>query len=184
MPWARHIYDAFLAGAWTMQFTDDTLFWFSKPAVHVEEIPTGRRLHSAETAALESDVERLYFWHGVLVPAFVIVRPDWITVAHIQQEENAEVRRVMTERYGYERYLADTGAVREQADDYGELFRITRPNDTDLVMVRVVNSTPEPDGTYRRYSLRVPPTMTTAREAVAWTFGIQRAEDYQPAMQT
>jgi Domain of unknown function (DUF6745) len=167
-----------------MHFTDDTLFWYAKPALHIEEIPGGRRLHSAETAAVESDIERLYFWHGVLVPAFVIVRPDWITVAHIQQEENAEVRRVMLERYGHERYMIDVGAIREQADDYGELFRVARPNDTDLVMVRVLNSTPEPDGSQKRYMLRVPPHVTSAREAVAWTFGVERAEDYAPAVET
>jgi len=182
--WAKPIYDAFLAGCWTIQFTDDALLWCAKPAVHVEEIPTGRRLHSAETAAVESDIERLYFWHGVLVPAFVVVRPDLITLDHIRQEENAEVRRVMTERYGYERYLTDVGAQREQADDYGELFRIQREGDTDLVMVRVVNSTPEPDGSFKPYMLRVPPHVTSAREAVAWTWGIERAEQYAPAIQT
>lgn len=39
-------------------------------------------------------VENLYFWHGVLVPAFVVVKPEWITVQHIETESNAEVRRV------------------------------------------------------------------------------------------
>ena len=77
------VLDAFLAGAWMLHFTDDTLYWVAKPAVHVETIPGGRRLHSDKTAALESAVERLYFWHGVLVPAFVVVRPDWITLDHI-----------------------------------------------------------------------------------------------------
>ncbi len=37
-------------------------------------------------------------------------------------------------------------------------------------MVKVVNSTPEPDGSFKDYFLRVPPTCQTALEAVAWTF--------------
>lgn len=50
-------------------------------------------------------------------------------------------------------------------------------------MVKVVNSTPEPDGSYKDYFLRVPPTITTAHEAVAWTFG-KTAETYAPAIET
>jgi hypothetical protein len=48
----------------------------------------------------------------------------------------------------------------------------------------VVNSTPEQDGTYRRYLLRVPPTTRTAREAVAWTFGFDNAREYMVATQS
>jgi len=181
--WSRPVLDAFLAGAWMLHFTDDTLYWVAKPAVHVETIPTGRRLHSSTTAALESAVERLYFWHGVLVPAFVVVRPDLITTQHIAKEENAEVRRVMMERYGYERYLSDIGAVREQADDFGELFRVARPGDSDLVMVRVQNSTAEPDGTFKRYMFRVKPDVTSAHEGVASSWGLTKKQ-YAPAVET
>ena len=39
-------------------------------------------------------------------------------------------------------------------------------------MVRVKNSTPEPDGTFKTYRLRVPPWITTTRQAIAWTFGM------------
>jgi hypothetical protein len=42
---------------------------------------------------------------------------------------------------------------------------------------------PEPDGTRATYLLRVPPTMRTAQQAVAWTYGMA-AEDYHPAVQT
>ena len=51
-------------------------------------------------------------------------------------------------------------------------------DDEPLRVVEVVNSTPEPDGTYRRYLLRVPPTTRTAREAVAWTFGFDDPQQY------
>lgn len=50
-------------------------------------------------------------------------------------------------------------------------------------MVEVVNATPEPDGTRRTYWLRVPPQTRTAKEGVAWTFGLDPA-DYQPLTQT
>jgi hypothetical protein len=46
-------------------------------------------------------------------------------------------------------------------------------------MVEVVNATPEPDGTRRVYWLRVPPGTRTAREGVAWTFGLSE-DRYRP----
>ncbi len=50
-------------------------------------------------------------------------------------------------------------------------------------MVKVVNSAPEPDGTFKDYFLRVPPTMQTARQAVAWTFG-KESHEYAPVLET
>ncbi len=50
-------------------------------------------------------------------------------------------------------------------------------------MVKVVNSTPEPDGTRRSYYLRVPPDTRTAKAGIAWTFGLDESE-YQPLVQT
>jgi hypothetical protein len=48
--------------------------------------------------------------------------------------------------------------------------------------VEVVNSTAEPDGTFKTYFLSVPPTVSTAREAVAWTFGLSEKE-YEPEIE-
>jgi hypothetical protein len=70
-----------------------------------------------------------------------------------------------------------------QRDEAGVLWRIELEGDEPLVMVEVVNSTPEPDGTHRTYWLRVPPRTRTAREGVAWTFGLEEA-DYVPERET
>jgi hypothetical protein len=69
------------------------------------------------------------------------------------------------------------------SDEYGVLWRVTMPGDEPLVMVEVVNATPEPDGSRRTYFLRVPPRMRSAHEAVAWTFGLT-PEEYAPLAQT
>lgn len=195
--WTAPLFEAFVAGAWFLYWTEDTLYWVAKPIVHKDPAPGVRRLHNENRAALESDVENLYFWHGVLVPAFVILRPDWITVKHIEIEGNAEVRRVMIERYGQARYLLDSGAKELHRDEWGILYQKEIPDDESLVMVKVVNSTPEPDGSFRDYFLRVDPFLRplmvdgifgepqeiTARNAVASTFG-KRGEEYELAVQT
>jgi len=184
LAWSEPVFEAFKAGCWQLYWTDEVLYWFAKPTVHVEQMPGGgRRMHNDKYAALESDIENLYFWHGVMVPAFVVVRPDWITVKHIETEENAEVRRIMIERYGMARYLVDSGAKEIHHDDFGTLYSKEIPGDEPLVMVKVVNSTAEPDGSFKDYFLRVPPTVTRAREAVAWTFDVPE-EQYEPVLQT
>ncbi|MGW8363907.1 DUF6745 domain-containing protein [Streptomyces wedmorensis] len=125
----------------------------------------------------------LHVWRGMPVPAaFLAGLPD-LTPERIRGEDNAELRRVMLEHYGYDRYLADSGARPGHRDETGVLWRIESDDDEDVVMVEVVNSTPEPDGTHRTYWLRVPPGTRTAREGVAWTFGL-RPEAYAPLVQT
>lgn len=133
-----------------------------------------RRLHNPVGPAVRfSDGYSLYAVHGVMLPAWIIEQPDMITPSKISDERNVEIKRVMIEKYGQERYLVDSGATLLHADGYGELYSTVVQGDEPLVMVKVVNSTPEPDGSYRDYFVRVPPGMTTAEQAVAWLGGFE-----------
>ena len=62
---------------------------------------------------------------------------------------------------------------KRQQDDYGILWRNDKPQDfgleDPLQYVEVVNGTPEPDGTYKRYFLGADASIKTARAAVAAT---------------
>ncbi|MGW5232735.1 DUF6745 domain-containing protein [Streptomyces nodosus] len=142
------------------------------------------RLDRADGPALAfPDGFALHAWRGMPVPAAFLDELAAPTPRRIREEENAELRRVMLEHYGYERYLDESGAQPVQRDKAGVLWRIELEGDEPLVMVEVVNSTPEPDGTHRTYWLRVPPRTRTAREGVAWTFGLDEA-DYTPEKET
>ncbi|MFJ9646201.1 DUF6745 domain-containing protein [Streptomyces sp. NPDC101206] len=142
------------------------------------------RLDRADGPALAfPDGFALHAWRGMPVPAGFLAELDALTPERIRAEENAELRRVMLEHYGYDRYLDESGAEPVHRDGAGVLWRIPLPDDEDVVMVEVVNSTPEPDGTHRTYWLRVPPDTRTARQGVAWTFGIA-AEAYEPLRET
>ena len=131
--------------------------------------------------------------HGVQVPADVIEHPESVTVARIDDERNAEVRRVLLERFGQARYIEESGTKKVHEDECGQLYRRELVDDEPLTMIRVVNSTPEPtpvegceirNGKHHKvYWLRVPPDTKTAREGVAWTFGL-KPEQYQLLAQT
>ncbi|TMR13061.1 hypothetical protein ETD86_31350 [Nonomuraea turkmeniaca] len=142
------------------------------------------RLHRADGPAMAySDGFALHAWHGMPVPAEFGASMRDITPERIREEDNAELRRVMLEHFGYDRYLAESGARPVQRDETGVLWCIDLPGDESITMVEVVNSTPEPDGTRRTYFLRVPPWVQRARQGVAWTFGIAE-EDYRPERET
>ena len=108
-----------------------------------------------------------------------------------------EIRLVMIERLGLEKYLLESGAEELDKSVWGTLYKKNLPNDEPIVTVHVLNSTPEPDGSIKRYMLRVQPELRpmlpdgslgepqkmTARNAVASTFG-KRGDEYNPVIQS
>jgi hypothetical protein len=138
--------------------------------------------------------EDVYFWQGVQMTESAGRNPAKVTAQRALGWDNAERRRVALERLGWERALEQLRGELVQQDDYGRLWRIepssprtpwgipTLPE--PIVLVEVANATQEPDGSRRRYHLRVPPTIRTAREAVAWTFGFENEHDYMLAAES
>jgi hypothetical protein len=153
------------------------------------------RLHNADGAAVRylgigADV---FFIHGVRVTKKIIDRD--FTADDIEKESNAEVRRVMIEIYGQANFLIESCAVKIHEDDFGVLYRKDLRNDEPLMMVKVVNSTIESDGTFKDYFIRVDPNayggIKTAHAAVASTWRnkdgsmlFNKPEDYNCDIQT
>ncbi len=136
------------------------------------------RLHGEDVPAVEyADGFKVWAWHGNLVGERIIKRKfSW---EEIQKQNNIEIRRSMIDIYGTENFLVDAKAKEIHADGYGTLYWLEQQFDEPLAMVKVINSTPEPDGTYKDYFIRVPPHMATAEQAVAWTFEMSD-ELYRP----
>jgi hypothetical protein len=139
---------------------------------------TSGRLHDASGPALRfADGWSVWAWKGVEVPSWVIEQPEQITLASIDLESNVQVRRCMIEIMTPQRYVRLGGAVRVAEDETGILWRKAWLASDTWSAVEVTNATPEPDGTHRRFFLQVPANTRTAREAVAWTYGL-RADKY------
>ncbi len=137
--------------------------------------------HESEMAMSFWDGYGFYSWHGVRVSEKVIKKQ--FTASDINLEENAEVRRAMIEIMGAEEYLKQSNAIKIDSSEMGTLYSSPVKDDEPIVMVELDNSTPEPDGSIKKYWLRVPPTIKRAREAVAWTFGMSEKE-YAPEVET
>lgn len=177
--WAP-LLEAYRAGLWLYWVLHEEVVAVARPALRTVDAS----LHASDGPAVAwSGGTRYYFWRGVQVTERLIVDPDCLTARQVLEEQNRELQRVMLERFGYDRFILELGAVPVQTDEFGALYRIPGDFREPVVLVHVTNSTPEPDGTRKRYFLRVPPNVTTAREAVAWTFGFQ-AEECRPTLET
>jgi len=165
--------------------------------VRIERDEQGR-LHSLTGKAIEwPDGWGFYRIHGVNVPGEIVEHPERITVSSIDAEANDEVRRIMVDRYGGERFLRDSGATKIQQDRYGTLYVREFTRGQPAVFVHLINSTPEADGTRREFWRRVHPELRplldngqlgepqamTAHNAVASTYGM-RGEEYAPLVET
>ncbi len=182
---------------WPYRLVDDSgttaTFVFAAERHSVLKHNQEDRLHCEDGPAMffAGDGSGVWAINGVFLPRYIVEEPETITVKQIQKEENAEVRRVMLERFGPDRYIQEAGAQEIGRDDFGILYRIEIPDDEPLVMVKVINSTAEPrpdkDGNmvFKDYWLRVPDTFTVPQEAIAWTFEKENTpEGYNPVLET
>jgi len=110
--------------------------------------------------------------HGVRVSEKIVIEPEKQTIGEIEGEQNTEIKRIRIERYGWEKYLNQSGAkIVDQ-----------RINERDLQTERLFQSK---DGivrficidpsTGRRYSLGVPREIKTCEQAQNWmSHGLDR----------
>ena len=112
-------------------------------------------------------------WHGFLWPLR-------IGLGRVINEKNQEIKRLLMARYGEGRYIRETGAVEHHKDETGTLYRF---QGTDYAIVKVTNASPEPNGIYKDYYLTVPSHISSAKEAVAWTWDVP-PHQYKPEVQT
>lgn len=146
---------------------DDVAVITDRPTVlHVDE---QGNLHCEDGPAISyADKFKLHFWHGVAVAEYIIERPEEIDTAKINAERNAEVVRVMIDRYGAGRYLEEMDAKPiGETFNGSQLFEMELHDGTRIARVRAINSTPEPDGTSKIYWLKVPTGLSCAQEALA-----------------
>ena len=161
--------DAFAAGLFRYFVTPEHVICLGRPALWI----TGGRLHREDGPAVQwPHGDAYWFWKGIEVPAWVVEEPETITVPAIRREWNRRIRHAMIDRYGVQRFLHDAKGRVIDAGQHGKLWIAQVPDSVPYTALEVENGTAEPDGTRRHYFLTVPPEMTSAHAAVAWTYGL------------
>lgn len=134
--------------------------------------------------ALHDGVARAQLrWRGVPIDRRAAFHPETLTVGEVLGQRNAERRRVLIERYGFARLLKDARAeVLDTDRDAGgprQLLVLPLENDEHLVALSCFCPS-----TGRQYTIRVPPTTRSCRQAAAWIAGFDNPADYQPLVET
>lgn len=184
-------YAKLIASTGPMLLFDDIAIMCDRPKViRMEE----GQLHAEGKAAIEwRDDTGIYAWRGQVVEQRYVC--DEPTVAWIDKEDNAELRRVLLERMGTEAFITKAEAeVIEDDPRWGRLLRRKMGANAEEDVWAVLVTCPT---TGRRYALGVHPEIrpllgdgtygdpqpATARNAVAASFGL-RGEEYDPGLET
>ena len=135
---------------------------------------SANELHAeGEPAIAFADGYSLYFHHGVKLPEqYGKVHPDLWQAEWLLSEENAELRRVLIERIGYDRICQQLQAV--ELDGWQE-YTLLKIDNADVEPIYLLKMTCPSTGFI--HALRVPPDLESAREAIRWVnWGINPEE--------
>jgi len=168
-------------------------WWPFEGACIITERPTvlhrdeAGRLHCDSGPALAyPDNWAIHAWHGRRIPAWLIEDKARLTPDTIEAEGNTELRCVMLEIFGFDKYIEARGAQLIAEDEClglpRQLFEINLAGEP-VRLLRVVNGTVEPDGRRRQFHLGVPMECNTPHEAVSWSYG-RPAQLYTEALRT
>ena len=123
---------------------------------------------------------RCYYYEGVFIPDFFWTNPERLTVSTVLAYGNAEIVAVGIKLMLEHSPNKEKDLEFVARDDWGALYQVEGQD--KYMVLKVVNATPEPDGTFKDYYLLVPPH-ETPKAAVAWTFR-KEEDEYAPALQT
>lgn len=148
----------------------------------VIEDEDGRRNYTFKTfflkPRLEPCIERTMIETLNEYLLFKKLKDKTLRAKEIMNCRNAEIRRSLLASFGYEKFLAEIKGFTIHSDGDSRLVKIEWRDEEPIKLVKVKDSS-----TNRFYVLRVPPTVKTCREAIAWTFGL-REEEYKPKKET
>jgi hypothetical protein len=119
------------------------------------------RLHCTDGPAVAwSDGFALWSIEGVPVDEQIVLHPETQTIKQINQEQNEEVRRIRIDRFGWLRYLEESGSTVIDCgrNDIEQTYEILAETP---VGQRLITHCPS---TGRRYSLGLPGDRVKTRE--------------------
>lgn len=122
-------------------------------------------LHAEAEPAIEfADEFKMYAYHGVRLPEKYRIHSQQWQAQWFLEEDNAELRRVLIQGIGYSRICQELQAV--ELDSWQEYTLLKIDLDVDVEPIYLLKMIC-PSTSYI-HALRVPPNMTSAREAICW----------------
>jgi hypothetical protein len=154
-----HLFD--LAGVAHWWLPTEDVCWMSERPDFVR-FDEENRLHSDVGPVIKyGDEFKIWSLHGVQVDEQIVMQPETQSIEQINTEQNAEIKRIRIERYGWEKYLVDTDAKvvdTRRNDIEGTKEALMHVEDIRVLICHCPS-------TGRVYAMEVPPTTKTCQEA-------------------
>jgi hypothetical protein len=165
------------------------------PAVdlpHLKQYFWEGKLHRSNGPAVETPSGAMYFWRGVFIntPLWKASDKPEFTLQDVLEIRNVEIRRSILEKVGFGRFEAAATVINTGRGDFTGcvLYELQDPNesgrDSRIRFLKLKNSTPEEDGTYKDYYLRVPPDIKTVPAGIKWSFDVKPGAAWKYLVQT
>lgn len=174
----QSLFPAFEAGLGYLIGLGEFVVGVCLPQAFIDE---ENRIHCANGPAITWGDQKSYWWHGIEVPAKWIENKDNVDPALCLNHPNIEQRRALCEILGWEKVISQLNPVVIDKDDpeVGELMEVDLPDAGKNRFLKVRC------GTGRTFVIPVPPTVNTALEANAWTYGIEgNVKEFLPEVRT
>ncbi len=152
---------AFEAGVYVYWIAEKEIICICRPVLTLK----GERLHNENGPAVEwSNKEKYYFLNGVQVSENIVTtKAEELDPLLLIKEQNAEVRREIIRKVGVSRLLQKLNAQKLDSWREYELYNI---DNIDIEPVHILKMTCPSTKIF--YSLRIPPEIKKAYEAITW----------------
>jgi len=111
------------------------------------------------------------------VNEFRLLYKSILTAKEVINCQNQAIKRELIAKIGYKQLVKNLQSEVLDKNGTNELLKI-ESNSEPIVLVKVIDPS-----TADEYLLRVPPTMETCMDAIAWTFNL-KTEEYKPVLET
>lgn len=155
---------------WFNVFEDVVVFQQKPSLIKMDD---QNRIHNetGPTISYRDGKVNIYAWHGVVIPDEWITEKEKLNPKIALTWKNIEQRRCACEILGWAKILKElkSSVIDTDGDPMiGTLLEVNIPDIGKEKFLQVLC------GTGRTFAIPVPPTMKTALEANAWTFGIDK----------
>jgi hypothetical protein len=149
---------------WWFPFKNVLIISDRHKELHVDEIG---RPHNTKGPAIEyRDGWKIYAWKGILIEKDIIENPDSLTVSRIMAEQNTEVRRVMVDRFGLDRFIVESKSKSLDKQGEYELLEVPYLQSGNMIALKMRCPT-----TAAVYVHTVHPECSNVEQALAWKRG-------------
>ena len=157
---------------------------------HLKQYWWEGKLHRSTGPAVITEHGQMYYWRGLNISRYLWDACNSMTLQDVLSISNVELRRAIFEKVGFAKFegvakVLDIGKREFQGCALLQLQDSTeQPPDNKIKFLKLKNATPESNGHFKNYYVRVPPDISTVKGGVSWSFDVSEDIEWKYLVQT